>query len=72
VVFHETTGHTHHLGPLGRAVLLALLARPSGLRIPEIATLLDHDALGTEDPVPALERTLAELTDVELAACIPG
>jgi hypothetical protein len=72
VVFNDATGHTHHLAPLGRAVLLLLLATRQGLRISEIASLLDHQALGTDDPIPALERTLAELTNLELAACIRG
>ena len=72
VVFNEATGHTHQLGPLGRLVLRALLAQPNGLRIPEIVPFLIDAVDEAEAAVPAIERTLGELTDLELVACIPG
>ena len=72
VVFNEATGHTHQLDPFGRTVLLALLARPDGLRIPEIAAFLADATEEPEAAVPAIERTLGELADLELIACIPG
>jgi hypothetical protein len=70
VVFNEATGHTHQLDPFGRAVLLALLARPKGLRVPEIAALLADNTEEVEATVPAVERTVGELADLELIACL--
>jgi PqqD family protein of HPr-rel-A system len=72
VVFNERTGHTHHLGPLGRAVLVALLARPAGMRIDEVTTILTGEFPDSEEAVSAVERTLEELTNLELIDCIPG
>ena len=71
VVFNEATGHTHQLDPLGRAVLLALLAWPDGLRVPEIAAFLADNTEEAEAAGPAIERTLGELADLELIACTP-
>jgi PqqD family protein of HPr-rel-A system len=67
VVFHETTGHTHHLGPAGRAVLLLLLERRRGLHTSEIVSVL-----GSAKAVSAIERTLAELMNLELVVRDPG
>jgi PqqD family protein of HPr-rel-A system len=72
VVFNESTGHTHHLGPLGRAVLVTLLARPAGSRIDDIMVILHREFSDAGSADCAIERTLEELTNLELIACIPG
>jgi PqqD family protein of HPr-rel-A system len=72
VVFNETTGHTHHIGPLGCAVLLALLARPRGLKTDEVLRALYGTPDEAEPYIPAIERILHELIDLELVACTPG
>jgi hypothetical protein len=69
VVFNETTGHTHHLDPLGRAVMLLLLNHVSGLTIHEMVPVIGN-AL-TDTSAAAVAGTLHELTNVGLVDCLP-
>ena len=70
VVYNDSTGHTHHLGPLGGTVLLAFLRNPAGLElqplIESVATAVDireFDILA-----PLIEEALEELSRLELVA----
>jgi hypothetical protein len=69
VVFNETTGHTHHLDPLGRAVMLLLLSHVSGLAIHDVVTVIANALTGTS--VTDIAGTLHELTNVGLVDCLP-
>jgi PqqD family protein of HPr-rel-A system len=70
VVFHQTTGSTHHLSAFGSAVLMALLDHPSGLDVRALVRALesraDHDDRSSlAEDVRAALTTLAELKLVE-------
>jgi PqqD family protein of HPr-rel-A system len=71
VVYHDSTGNTHHVGPLGCAVLRALDARPSGIGIDALMRELHADGSIEFDAALAveLERTLHELARLEIAVC---
>ena len=74
VVYNDVTGHTHHLAPLGGAVLRALLQHPDGVEMSALIPLLAY-AIDTSDMqslVSDLERTLSELADLELVGCVPA
>ena len=69
VVYHGATGSTHHLGPLGSALLSALMHHRTGA---DVETLLQHlhddAAIGAEAVLAVeVERTLRELACLELA-----
>jgi PqqD family protein of HPr-rel-A system len=71
VVYNDATGSTHHLSALGGDVLRTLLAHAAGIEmaalVREIAQRVEtseHSALPAE-----VERTLAQLAELRLAAC---
>ena len=71
VVYNDSTGSTHHLSPLGGALMLALLRQSSGI---EMAALV-RDIAGRNDTVEEallsseIESALTELAELRLAAC---
>jgi PqqD family protein of HPr-rel-A system len=75
VLYNDATGSTHHLGAIGADVLLALLRHPSGIAMD---TLVRDVAQRFELPggdgalASEIERTLADLADIRLAACSPA
>jgi PqqD family protein of HPr-rel-A system len=71
VVYHDSTGDTHHLGPLGCAVLRVLDHHPSGIGMDALVRHLHPDGAIAFDAALAveIERTLGELARLELAAC---
>jgi len=73
VVYSENTGSTHHLGPVGSAVLSALFRHPAPV---EISSLVATVAQAIEVPSdtalqPEIERALVELAELRLASCHP-
>jgi len=74
VVYNDVTGHTHHLAPLGGAVLRALLQHPDGVEMSALIPLV-AEALEISDMqslVPGVQRTLSELADLDLVGCAPA
>jgi PqqD family protein of HPr-rel-A system len=70
VVYNNATGSTHHLSPMGSAVLLALLRHPSGMETASLVRAVAEDFDVANMPLEAvIERTLTDLADLELAAC---
>jgi PqqD family protein of HPr-rel-A system len=71
VVYHDSTGNTHHLGPLGCAVLRALDDHPSGIAMDALVRELHSDGSIVFDAALAveIEQTLRELARLELAVC---
>ena len=72
VVYNDVTGNTHHLSVLGRAVMTSLLSHPSGIALTALARGIADDAgTGADDElVEAVERTLAHLAELRLAAVV--
>lgn len=69
VVYNDTTGSTHHLSPMGSAVLLALLRHPSGIAMTSLIRAITEDFDVANVPLEAeIERTLTDLANLELAA----
>jgi hypothetical protein len=70
VVYNGATGSTHHLTPVGRAVLMALLQHPEGLESLDLFRML-HVAVEHAEPIgDGFERTLEALMDLELVDCV--
>ena len=74
VVYNDVTGHTHHLAPLGGAVLRALLQQPRGMAISEVIPVVAEalDISDTQSLIPDVQRTLSELADLNLVGCAPA
>ena len=72
LVYNDVTGNTHHLSVLGRAVMMSLLSHPSGIALTALVRGIADDA-GTaadDELVEAVERTLAHLAELSLAAAV--
>lgn len=71
VVYNHATGSTHQLSALGGEVLLALLRRPSGIDVPDLVREIADRVEPAEstDLGAEIERALAELAALRLAAC---
>lgn len=71
VVYNHATGNTHQLSAFGGEVLLALLRRPSGIDVPELVREIADRVETAEntDLAAEIERALAELAELRLAAC---
>jgi PqqD family protein of HPr-rel-A system len=70
VVYNDATGSTHQLGMLAGEVMISLLQSDSGL---EFATLVDDltsriDVAGSVDVAAEVQRTLDELSELQLAS----
>lgn len=74
VVYNEVTGSTHHLSVLARAVMMTLLSHPSGIAVSALVRGIADDAGTTPDDelANAVERTLAHLAELRLAAPVPA
>jgi PqqD family protein of HPr-rel-A system len=70
VVYNDATGSTHHLNVLGRAVMQKLLSHPSGIAVSALVRDIAGDAGTSADDelAEAVERTLADLAELRLAA----
>jgi hypothetical protein len=69
VLYDDATGCTHHLGPLGSAVFVALAEHECGL---ELAALVDYLSADEDFSTAAtfaaqVERTVLDLADLNLA-----
>ena len=73
VLYNGVTGSTHYLSVLGRSVMLAVLAHPSGLALEALVRRVAEDSsVGADDALAQLvERTLAELSDLRLVTSAP-
>ncbi|HSQ81365.1 MAG TPA: HPr-rel-A system PqqD family peptide chaperone [Casimicrobiaceae bacterium] len=71
VVYNDSTGHTHHLAPLGGAVLLAFLHNPAGFELPQLieSVAAAVDIRESDILAPLVEEALEELSRLELVAC---
>ncbi len=69
VVYHDSTGNTHHVGPLGCAVLRALDDHPCGIGMDALLCHLHPDGGNSFDAtrVVEIERTLRERARLEIA-----
>lgn len=68
VLYNDATGSTHYLSVLGRSVMLAVLAHPSGLALEALVRRVAEDSgVGVDDAfAQSVERTLAELSESRL------
>ena len=68
VLYNDVTGSTHYLSVLGRSVMLAVLAHPSGVALETLVRrVADDSVVGADDTLAQLvERTLAELSELRL------
>lgn len=73
VLYNGVTGSTHYLSVLGRSVMLAVLAHPSGLALEALVRRVAEDSsVGAGDALAqSVERTLAELSDLRLVTSAP-
>lgn len=73
VLYNGVTGSTHYLSVLGRSVMLAVLAHPSGLALEALVRRVAEDSsVGADDALAqSVERTLAELSDLRLVTSAP-
>jgi len=69
VVYHDATGSTHHLGPLGSALLAALVHHRTGVDVETLLHDLHDESTNGADAALAveIERTLRELARLDLA-----
>jgi PqqD family protein of HPr-rel-A system len=70
VIYNDSTGSTHQLGALAGEVMISLLQNASGLAFP---ALLDDvtsriDFAGSIDVAAEVQRTLDELSDLQLVS----
>jgi len=67
VLYNEATGSTHYLSVLGRSVMLAVLAHPSGVALETLARrVADDSGVSLDDALAqTVDRTLAELGFVD-------
>ena len=70
VVYNDVTGSTHHLNALGRAVMQQLLSHPTGIALSVLVRAIAAGAATSPDAelAEAIERTLADLAELRLAA----
>jgi PqqD family protein of HPr-rel-A system len=70
VVYNDLTGSTHHLSTLGCIVMQELVSHPSGIAVSTLVHGIALDVGTTVDAIlaQAVERTLAELAEIRLAA----
>jgi len=68
VLYNEATGSTHYLSVLGRSVMLAVLAHPSGVALETLVRrVADDSGVSLDDALAqTVERTLAELSELRL------
>jgi len=68
VLYNDVTGSTHYLSVLGRSVMLAVLAHPSGLALEAIVRSVADDSGVTIDAALAqsVEHTLTQLSELSL------
>lgn len=73
VLYNGVTGSTHYLSVLGRSVMLAVLAHPSGLALEALVRRVAEDSsVGADDALAqSVERTLAELSELRLVTSAP-
>lgn len=73
VLYNGVTGSTHYLSVLGRSVMLAVLAHPSGLALEALVRRIAEDSgVGADDALAqSVERTLAELSELRLVTSTP-
>ena len=71
VVYSENTGSTHHLGPVGSAVLSALFRHPARVDISSLVATVGQAIEVPPDTAlqPEIERALIELAELRLATC---
>ena len=70
IIYNDATGSTHQLGLFAGEVMISLLQSDSGL---EFATLVDDltsriDVAGSVDVAAEVQRTLDELSELQLAS----
>ena len=73
VLYNDVSGSTHYLSVLGRSVMLAVLAHPSGLALEALVRRIAEDSgVGADDALAqSVERTLAELSELRLVTSTP-
>jgi len=74
VVYNDVTGSTHHLGVLGSAVMTTLLLHPTGIAQTALVRGIADDAgvVADGDLAAAVERALADLSELRLATAVPA
>lgn len=73
VLYNDVSGSTHYLSVLGRSVMLAVLAHPSGIAFDDLVRRIAIDGgVGADEALAqSVAHTLAELSELSLVASTP-